>query len=114
VAESVLSSLFDGGVNGEEQVSGEVLPVVQVRQVLNKLLHMPNIGLIFCIYYYLGLYTPHRGCTVTSSVADLGCLSRIPDPKTATKDRGEKFFFVKPFFVGTNFTKLNIILFLIC
>jgi hypothetical protein len=40
--------------------------------------------------------------------------SRIPDPKTATKDRGEKIFFVKPFFVATNFTKLNIILFLIC
>ncbi len=31
--------------------------------------------------------------------------SRIPDLKTATKDRGEKFFFVKPFFVATNFTK---------
>ncbi len=45
--------------------------------------------------------------------------SRILDPrsriqKTATKDRGEKFFFVKPFFVDTNFTKLNIILFLMC
>jgi hypothetical protein len=38
----------------------------------------------------------------------------IPNPKTATKDRGEKKFFVKPFFVATNFTKLNIILFLIC
>ena len=65
------------------------------------------------------------------SVADPGCLSRIPDPdfypsripdpgsripdpKTATKDRGEKNSFVKPFFVATNFTKLNIILFLIC
>ncbi len=48
------------------------------------------------------------------SVADPGCLSRIPDPKTATTDRGEKKFFVKPFFVATNFTKLNIILFLIC
>jgi hypothetical protein len=40
--------------------------------------------------------------------------SRIPDPKTATKDRGEQNLFVKPFFVATNFTKLNIILFLIC
>ncbi len=40
--------------------------------------------------------------------------SLIPDPRTATKDRGEKIFFVKPFFVATNFTKLNIILFLIC
>ncbi len=61
-------------------------------------------------------------------MADPGCLSPIPDPdfypslipdpgsripnqKTATKDRGEKFFFVKPFFVATNFTKLNIIFF---
>jgi hypothetical protein len=25
-----------------------------------------------------------------TSVADPGCLSRIPDPKTATKERGEK------------------------
>jgi hypothetical protein len=62
------------------------------------------------------------------SVADPGCLSRIPvpdfypsripdpgsripDPKTATKDRGEQFFFVKTFFVATNFTKLNTVLF---
>jgi hypothetical protein len=48
-----------------------------------------------------------------------GCLSSIPDPgsrnpdsKTATKERGEKKFVVKPFFVATNFTKLKIILFL--
>jgi hypothetical protein len=44
------------------------------------------------------------------------CLSRIPDPdfypfrildpKTATKERGEKKLVVKPFFVATNFTKL--------
>jgi hypothetical protein len=33
--------------------------------------------------------------------------SRIPDPKTATKERGEK----KLFFVATNFTKLQIISF---
>jgi hypothetical protein len=36
--------------------------------------------------------------------------SRIPDPKTATKERGEKKIFVIPFYVATNFTKLNIIL----
>jgi hypothetical protein len=59
-------------------------------------------------------------------VADPGCLSRIPDPdfytsriqdlgsriqnpKTATKERGEKKFVVIPFFVATNFTKLQII-----
>ncbi len=57
------------------------------------------------------------------SVADPGCLSRIPDPdfypsripdpgsripdpKTATKERGEKKLVVIPFYVATNFTKL--------
>jgi hypothetical protein len=30
--------------------------------------------------------------------------SRIPDPKKATKERGEKFFFI-PFYVATYFTK---------
>jgi hypothetical protein len=50
------------------------------------------------------------------SVADPGCLSRIPDPdfypsripdpKTATKERGEKKLDVIPFYVATNFTKL--------
>jgi hypothetical protein len=52
-------------------------------------------------------------------VADPGCLfwipdpdfypSRIPDPKTGRKERGEKHFFV-----ATNFTKCKIILFLNC
>jgi hypothetical protein len=32
--------------------------------------------------------------------------SRIPDPKTAANERGEKTFVVIPFFVATNFTKL--------
>jgi hypothetical protein len=53
-----------------------------------------------------------------TSVADPGCLSRIlifypsriPDPKTASKERGEKKFVVIPFIVATNFTKLKIIL----
>jgi hypothetical protein len=40
--------------------------------------------------------------------------SRIPDPKTASKDWGEKKFVVRLLFVATNFTKLNIILFLKC
>jgi hypothetical protein len=31
---------------------------------------------------------------------------RIPDPKTATKEKDEKKFVVKRFFVATNFTKL--------
>jgi hypothetical protein len=59
-------------------------------------------------------------------VADPGCLSRIPDPdfypsripdpKTATKERarGEKKFVVITFYVATNFTKLHIILVLMC
>jgi hypothetical protein len=48
------------------------------------------------------------------SIADPGCLSRIPDPdfypsripdpKTAIKERGEKKIVVIPLFVATNFT----------
>jgi hypothetical protein len=70
-------------------------------------------------------------CLKSTSVGDPGCLSRIPDldfypsripdlgswipaPKTATKERGEKKFFVIPFYVATNFTNLNIILVLKC
>ncbi len=58
------------------------------------------------------------------SVADPGCLSRIlifthpgsriPDPKTSTKERGEKKFVVITFYVAMNFTKLHIILVLMC
>jgi hypothetical protein len=57
------------------------------------------------------------------SVADPGCLSRIPDPdfypsripdpgsripdpKTATKERGEKKLDVKPFYVAAKFNKI--------
>jgi hypothetical protein len=40
--------------------------------------------------------------------------SRIPDPKTATKERGEKKFVVITFYAATNFTKLQIILVLKC
>jgi hypothetical protein len=40
--------------------------------------------------------------------------SRIPDPKTATKERGEKKLVVITFYVATNFTKLQIILVLKC
>jgi hypothetical protein len=32
--------------------------------------------------------------------------SRIPDPKTATKERGEKKLDVKPFDVATKFNKI--------
>ena len=59
------------------------------------------------------------------SVADPGCLSRIPDPdfypsrisdlgsriQKQQQKRGMKnFFFFIPFYIATNFTKLNIIL----
>ena len=44
-----------------------------------------------------------------SRIPDLG--SRIPDPKPATKERGEKKVFVKHFFVATNFKKCKSILF---
>jgi hypothetical protein len=40
----------------------------------------------------------------SSRILDLG--SRIPDPKTATKERGEKKIVVILFYVTTNFTKL--------
>jgi hypothetical protein len=40
--------------------------------------------------------------------------SRIPDPKTGRKERGEKKSFVKHFFVATNFPKCKIILFFNC
>jgi hypothetical protein len=40
--------------------------------------------------------------------------SRIPDPKTATKERGEKKIVVITFYAATNFTKLQIILVLNC
>ncbi len=58
-----------------------------------------------------GMFIPDPGSWFLP-IPDPG--SRIPDPKTATKDRVEKIFLVKPFFFATNFTKLNIILFLIC
>jgi hypothetical protein len=55
------------------------------------------------------------------SVADPGCLSRIPiftHPESRIQkkqqERGEKKFVVIPFFVAANFTKLKIILFLKC
>jgi hypothetical protein len=60
--------------------------------------------------------------SIQSSVGDPGCLSRIlffthpgsriPDPKIAMKDRGEKKFVVITFFFqAINFTKLNYFIF---
>jgi hypothetical protein len=59
-------------------------------------------------------FYPFRIPDPRSRIQDLGSGSRIPDPKTATKERGEKKLVVKPFFVATNFTKLKIILFFKC
>jgi len=47
-----------------------------------------------------------------SRISDPG--SRIPDPKTATKERGEKKFVVIIFYAAKNFSKLHIILVLMC
>ncbi len=55
-------------------------------------------------------FYPSRISDPGSRISDLG--SRIPDPKTATKERGGKKFVVIIFYVATNFTKLQIILFL--
>ncbi len=67
------------------------------------------------MFYLLFLYNDR------SSVVDPGSRipdpdfypsgSRISDPKTATKERGEKNLLWYLFFVATNFTKLQIILF---
>ncbi len=59
--------------------------------------------------------------TIMVSVADPGCLSRIPDPdfypsripdpKTAMKDRGEKKIVVIPFFWSLKFHKIGLFYF---
>jgi hypothetical protein len=66
---------------------------------------------------------PHRNSkNQCCGLADPGCLSRIlifthpgsliSDPKTATKERGEKKFDVIPFYATSNFSKLKIVLIL--
>jgi hypothetical protein len=57
-----------------------------------------------------------KAISVSNSVADPGCLSRIPDPDfypsripdptTAPKEEGEFFVFVLLFFVASNITKM--------
>ncbi len=44
-------------------------------------------------------------------MADPGCLARIPDPKTAMKDIGEKNLLSYLFFGVINFTKFNYFIF---
>jgi hypothetical protein len=50
------------------------------------------------------------GCLSRIPDSDFFCPARIPDPKTATKERGE--IFCSTFFVASNIAKLKIILFL--
>jgi hypothetical protein len=80
----------------------------------------------YLFYEIVATGTAFNRTVPTVSVADPGCLSRIPDldfypsripdlgsripdPKTGRKERGEKNFLVKHFFVATNFTKCKII-----
>jgi hypothetical protein len=44
---------------------------------------------------------------VLNSVADLGCLSRIPDTKTGTKERGEKKISFHTFLCSHKFHKVE-------
>jgi hypothetical protein len=44
---------------------------------------------------------------LNSNVADPGCLSRIPDPKTATKERGEKKWLSYYLFCSHKFHKIE-------
>ncbi len=81
-------------------------------------------GRMSWVTHLAGLSSVYINQGVTNSVADPGCLSRIPDPdfypsripdpKTTTKERGEKKFYVIPFYLATNLTKLYIILVLKC
>jgi hypothetical protein len=52
-------------------------------------------------------FYPSRIPDPGSRIPDLR--SQIPDPITATKERSEKKFVVIPFFVATNYTKFKII-----
>ncbi len=63
------------------------------------------------------IWTPRSLLVLVTNVADSGCLSRIrdpdfhtsriPDPKTATKERGEKIFFFHTFFFSHKFHKIE-------
>ncbi len=74
------------------------------------------------VKYFTLIHYPSQCCGSGMFIPDPGSWflpipdpgSRIPDPKTATKERGEKKFVVNPFFVATNFIKLKIILLFKC
>jgi hypothetical protein len=75
---------------------------------------IPDPGSRILIFTHPGSRIPDPGSRVPDPgfripdlgfrIPDLGF--RIRDPKTATKERGEKKLVVIPFYVATNFTKL--------
>ena len=60
-----------------------------------------------------GMFIPDSGSWFLP-IPDPGSRTSDPGSKNSNKRQRWKKFFVKPFFVATNFTKLNIIIFLIC
>jgi hypothetical protein len=77
------------------------------RQDQTSSSRLNSVAIYYRVYIYLRVFL---------SVTDPGCLSRIPDPdfypsripdpKTATKESGEKKLDVKPFYVATKFNKI--------
>jgi hypothetical protein len=96
---------------------------VTLDRIQSDITNVKNMNLIH-LGFSQSLFVALRGTREKISVSDPGCLSRMPDPdfylfriphpKTATKDRGEKTLLSNLFFVATNFTKLKIILFFQC
>jgi hypothetical protein len=52
------------------------------------------------------MFIPDPDCCPSRILIFVHPGSRSPDPKTATKERGEKIFVVVSFFVATKITKL--------
>ncbi len=81
-------------------------PLLKSLQLSKENIKTWNISIFSTLWVIFALLDPD------SSVADPGCLSRIPDPdfypsripdpKTPTKERGENKFDVTPFYVATN------------
>jgi hypothetical protein len=104
-------------VGKEEPEEGSM---VEVEDTDDYLLYLEDIlktvhkvGTAVPYLFYLEDSVAHPGCLSRIPDPDF-YLSRIPDPKTATKERGEKKLVVIPFHVATNLTNLNIILVFKC
>ncbi len=80
-------------------------------------IHLLIAGRVYDVPVYSLPSSPKsRLCLATRSVADRGCLSRIPDPDfdpsripdptKPTKEEGENISWLSFYFVGKNFTKL--------